>query len=120
MVNREVDLVKTKELREQLRKERIYLKVIASEEDRYDKIDCRLCMLSSHLANQLGVMSGDLVEYVAEEGPPLRAWVMMSVDLIGEESPLGPKGRAILKVKEGDRVEIRFLGGLRRKLDKIA
>ena len=117
MVNNEVDLAKTEELREQLRKQRIYIKVIANEEDDYDKINCRLCRLSNQIASQVGVTTGDLIEYVAKEGPPLRAWVKVVADLTGEESPLGPRGRTILKVCEGDMVEIRALNGLRRKLD---
>ncbi len=119
MANGEVDLVRTEELREQLRRQRIYLQVIASEADEYDKGGCRVCLLSSQLAMQLGVTSGDLVEYVAKEGAPLRAWVKVSTNLIGDKSPLGPKGRAILKIREGEIAEIRVLGGLRRKLDPI-
>ncbi|OGO02294.1 MAG: hypothetical protein A2Y91_01275, partial [Chloroflexi bacterium RBG_13_54_8] len=42
MADGEVDLAKTKELREQLRKQRTYVKVMATEEDDYDKINCRV------------------------------------------------------------------------------
>lgn len=51
MANDEVDLAKTEKLREQLRRQRVYLEVIASEEDEYDKISCRVCLPSSQLAN---------------------------------------------------------------------
>ena len=62
--------------------------------------------------------TGDLVEYVAKEGAPLRAWVKVKAELKGDESPLGPRGRAVLRVEEGDKVEVRALGGLRRKLSE--
>jgi len=117
MVNGEVDLAKTRELREQLRKQRIYLKVKASEEDDYDKLNCRLCRVSSQIASRLRVTTGNLVEYVAEEGAPLRAWIKVVPDLAGEENSLGPRGRSILQVDEGDMVQIRALGGLSRKLE---
>jgi N-methylhydantoinase B len=117
MENCQVDLIKTEELRTQLKRKRIFIKVIASTEDHKDMIGCRLCLLSGQIANQLRVTNGDLMEYVAKEGAPLRAWVKVAPDLTGEESPLGPTGRTILKVQEGDMVQIRVLGGLRRKLD---
>ena len=84
MANDEVDLAKTEKLREQLRRQRVYLEVIASEEDEYDKISCRVCLPSSQLANRLGVTTGDLVEYVTKEGLPLRAWVKVAADSTGK------------------------------------
>jgi N-methylhydantoinase B len=111
-----VDLDKTREFRERLREKRTFIKVIDSAEDDYDKINCRLCRLPMETADRLGVSTGDLVEYVAREGAPLRAWVKVDSGLRGTEGPLGPRGRAILKVRVGEKVEVRALGGLRRKL----
>jgi N-methylhydantoinase B len=107
--NDDVDVAKTEELRGKKTAERHYVKVIAQENDVFDKRGCRLCPLSSTMAARLGVADGYLVEYLAEEGYPLRAWVKVE-DTLGEnETVLGPLGRKILKVEDGDLIEIRVI-----------
>jgi len=104
-----VDLKKTQELRKKLIAERKYIRVIASDSDKYDERGCRLCPISSNLASQMGVIDGELIEYVARTGFPLRAWIKVVDHLTGDSSPLGPRGREILKVQEGNLIEIRAL-----------
>lgn len=116
MTDTEVDVAETKMLRKGLRKKRVYLKVRADERDEYDKTGCRLCILSRKLANESGLENGDLIEYVPKVGAPLRAWVKVTNDLSRNISPLGPIGRAILKVQEGEKVEIRALSSMRHQL----
>jgi N-methylhydantoinase B len=107
--NDDVDVAKTEELRRKKAAERHYVKVITQENDAFDKRGSRLCPLSSPMAARLGVADGYLVEYFAEEGYPLRAWVKVE-DTLGEtDTPLGPLGRKILKVKDGDLIEIRTI-----------
>jgi N-methylhydantoinase B len=104
-----VDLKKTQELRERQLSKRKHIRVIASDSDKYDERGCRLCPISSSLASQLGVIHGELIEYVARAGFPLRAWIKVVDHLTDDSSPLGPRGRKMLKVKDGDLVEIRPL-----------
>jgi N-methylhydantoinase B len=107
--NDDVDVAKTEEFRGKKAAERHYVKVFAQGDDAFDERGCRLCPLSSAMAARLGVTDGYLVEYFAKEGYPLRAWVKVE-DTLGEnETPLGPLGRKILKVKNGDLVEIRTI-----------
>jgi hypothetical protein len=58
------------------------------------------------MADRLGLSDGDLMELAtATSGSALRGWARL---VEGEESvALGPTGRAVLGVKEGDTVEVR-------------
>ncbi|MBI2847709.1 MAG: hydantoinase B/oxoprolinase family protein [Chloroflexi bacterium] len=103
------DSVQIKKLRQQLRKQRHYLKVVASETDSFDARGLRLCAMSRSDAARLGVVDDDLVEYAPKAGAPLRAWVSVVDDLPRGELPIGPVGRSILKARAGDTVEIRSL-----------
>jgi N-methylhydantoinase B len=107
--NGDVDLTRTEEQRRKKAAERHYVKVIAQEMDMFDERGCRLCPLSSAMANCLGVTDGYLVEYVTKAGYPLRAWVKVEDSLRGEGTPIGPLGRKILKVEDTDLLEIRLI-----------
>lgn len=107
--NGDVDLTRTEEQRRKKAAERHYVKVIAQETDAFDERGCRLCPLSSAMANCLGVTDGYLVEYVTKAGYPLRAWVKVEDSLSGEGTPIGPLGRKILRLENGGLVEVRIL-----------
>ena len=107
--NGQVDASKTRELRQELKNQRRYYEVSDSPMDEVDSRGCRLCFLTLQVAGQLGVKNGDMVEYVAESGPPLRAWVQIAEGQLEGDVPIGPIGREILKVKGGDRVWVRSL-----------
>jgi len=105
--NGEVDIAQTEALRQQLKKQRHYLKVIASETDEFTDWGGRLCPMSRQFAAQMGVTDMDLVECVPKHGLSLRAWVKLVDDLPAQGSPLGPIGRKILQVQENDLVQVR-------------
>ena len=104
-----VDLTRTVELRQQLRAQRHYFTVIATGNDEYDEYGCRLCTMSPKAAADVGVTDGELVEYVAKVGPPLRSWVKVVEELPAEGLPLGPLGRGVIKAQEGEHVELRVV-----------
>ena len=107
--NGEVDPAKTQELRRELGQRRRYYEVVESGRDDFDPRGCRLCPLSRRVADQIGVKDRDMMEYVAQVGPPLRAWVKVADDALGEGVSIGPIGRKILNVSGGDRVWVRAL-----------
>ena len=77
--------------------------------DLWDERGCRLCPLGRDAADRAGVSDGDMVEYVSDTTAPLRAWVTILTDAIGETVPLGPVARGILRVSIGDAIRVRAL-----------
>jgi len=94
-------------LRERLREERLMLSIVQSESDHFDALGRRVTLLNSECAKLLGVRSGDIVEYVPELGIALRSWIEVSSNVGSMESPLGPRGRSILEIGEGEKIWLR-------------
>lgn len=107
--NGRLSLAKTEELRQQIKSSRRYFSVLESDNDDVDKLGCRLCPLHPDATSQLGVRQGDMVEYVGNSAPPLRAWVNMDGGLPKDQVRLGPIARKILGMGQGDRVWLRPL-----------
>lgn len=107
IIRGEVDQDRTQELRQQIRGQRQHFKVIGSETDEYHERGWRLCSMNREAAVDIGVEDGDPVEYIGKGSMPLRAWIKVVDNLPKEGIPLGPAGRKILQVEEGDLVEIR-------------
>ena len=59
--------------------------------------------------SRLGIQDGDLVEVIAPGGPSLRAWVQQVVDENEHRVQLGSLARSILRIVEGDKVQIRAI-----------
>ena len=107
IMNRAVDTQATKALREELRDQRVRVSINATEEDIYDAKGRRLLCISREIAERLQVTDDSIAEYVPESGLPLRAWIKVDPELVGEKSPLGPTGRAILHLSEGETIWVR-------------
>ncbi len=107
--NGEVDLARTEEIRQEVRRRRLYLKVVAADEDEFDERGCRVSRLAPDVASLVGVRDGDMIDHVAAVGAPLRAWVVVSGDASSEGIPIGPVGRKILGVEPGDDLWVRAL-----------
>ena len=105
----EVDSSKTRQLREQIRSQRPYLQVVDGASDEYDGRGCRVGRLSKEAALLIGVADDDMIEYVRDDTAPLRAWVRVSEGLPGDGVPLGPLGRAMLKIDVGESIWVRHL-----------
>lgn len=115
-----VDEEATAERRKRLRAAAVTLVVIATDRDDFAG-GRRVCQLSHGAAERVGASEGALVELVNARGAPLRAWVEitgaaspMSAQPLSAPAPdrgvpLGPLGRAILGVGEGQPVEVRVL-----------
>jgi hypothetical protein len=65
--------------------------------------------LSKEAALLIGVADDDMIEYVRDDTAPLRAWVRVSEGLPGDGVPLGPLGRAMLKIDVGESIWVRHL-----------
>ena len=105
----EVNLSMTQELRHELRKRRHYFTVVEATADDFDERGCRFCRLGWETAAKVGVEDGDMIEYVGKSPAPLRAWVQTVDGLPLDSVPIGPIGRRILKLAQGDEVWVRAL-----------
>ena len=110
MKDDEVDISRSRELRQQLRtRQRHHLRVLDSAGDDYDDRGCRLTSLSPEVASLIGVGDGDMIEYVGRAAAPLRSWVKVDGALASDGVTMGPMGRDILKVAVGEEVWVRAL-----------
>lgn len=107
--NHMINMAKTQQLRQHLKGQRLYFRVHNIATDEYDGLGCRIAPMSTQVAAKIGVTSGDIVDYVSRIGPPLRGWVKVINDMPVDAIPLGPIGRRIVKVEEGDLLEMRTL-----------
>lgn len=107
--NRKAEAAATAELRSKLTALRQHFVVEADAADAYDANGLRLCPMSPQAAARLDAHEGNLVEYLSDAGVPLRAWVKLSESGSPDSLALGPIGRGILRVDNGDRVELRLL-----------
>ena len=106
--NNEVDLEKTRRLREGIKGKRQYF-TISDGADEFDGRGCRVGLIGATDAAGIGVSNGDMFEYVTTSTAPLRAWATI-VDGQSEGTlPLGPIGRGILKIEAGAKVWARRL-----------
>jgi N-methylhydantoinase B len=117
-----VDSDATAALRKQLVDARLHVEVVEAEEDHYDDMMRRRARLSPDMAQRLGVVDDDLVEYVNPRGAHVRAWVTVDESLEGDASPLGPKGRSICSATAGSKVYVRrpYTHAMRRQADDLA
>ena len=105
-----VDPAASQELRERMRAERVYLFIVPVDTDEYDQLGRRRCPMNAETAVLLGVNDEDVLDYIPDRlGPHLKAWVRIDSTLKGAESPLGSKGRAVLKIKEPGHIWVRPL-----------
>ena len=69
----------------------------------------RVLQISPVDAKTLGVKADNLVEILGKNPAPLRAWVMIKDDAKSGTFPIEEFGCKVLGIKNGDRVEIRYL-----------
>ena len=113
-----IDEAATAKQRARQRAAKTSLTVVAAEKD--DFLDGRrTCSVAASTLQRLGASEGAAIEFVSPRGAPLRAWVKVSNGIADGCVPLGPKGRAILALTEGQPVEVRLLPG-RREAAKLS
>ena len=118
LVGDEVDSSATEAQREQIKARPVAAAVKPWKGAEYSG-EARLWLISPEAAGQLGVEEGGLIEAVNPLGAPLRGWAR----IVPESTPsgatcyLGPVGKRILRVREGEMVT---LGSLRFEADDIA
>jgi N-methylhydantoinase B len=106
----EADTAATDARRAELRSARQFGRVATSDDaDAYTGIlgRHRIQRLSPAWAARLGIVEGDLIELVPDQGAPLRAWVRFDDSLGDDEVVLDEFGRQLLAVGEGDAVRLR-------------
>ncbi len=96
----------TRQLREQLRAQRVYLTVMAVDQDTL-RDECRAWDLAPDVARRLEVEDGDAIECVAPSTAPLRGRVRIHPGQTAEQIATGPFARQVLRVNPGDHVWVR-------------
>ena len=98
--------------RQALREARVHVIVAAAAEDA-DAGGTRLHRIGPGLARRLGVGDGRVLECLgAGRAVPLRGKVRIEPDLPPDRLPLGPVGRKVLGVGDGERVWVRTVPGV--------
>lgn len=101
------DIEASEKLRADRRATRVEPAVAAADQDDYDENGLRIARISPGLADRLGVDDGDLLEYVPNERPAVRAWARIEEGRGDDEIELGPIGRLTCGIEVGDRIWIR-------------
>jgi hypothetical protein len=85
----------------------VRLRIIADDTDRFEN-GCRVCFIAPSDAAKLG-SDGSLIELVNDVGAPLRAWTQAFAAIQPNTISLGPIARSIVRLADGDWVELRAL-----------
>ena len=106
-----VDETATAAQRERLKNSRRGWPVSADERDAYEgkRGKHRVLRMSPALAREVSLQTDDLIEMLGRHPAPLRAWIRIDPAAPRETVGLDERGRRILGVSPGDRVEIRRL-----------
>lgn len=110
--NGKVDVQKTKALREDMRRKRFHMTAALDPSFKPymgRKGHRRVLQMSPSDAKTLGVKADDLVEILGKNPAPLRAWVVIKQDARSGTFPIEEFGCRVLGIKNGDRVEVRYL-----------
>jgi N-methylhydantoinase B len=98
-------------LRQRIREARFAVTaVMATENDVFEAgaySRRRICRLNPAEATAGRFHEGDVVEFDARLAAPLRAWVRIDPKVARGTVPLGERALAILKIRAGERVELR-------------
>jgi N-methylhydantoinase B len=99
--NNRVDDKLTKSSRDKIRASRVHPQIFDEPEDLVDKYGARTIRVGTEIANLLGAVNGELVEFTNYSGPHLRGWVLIDEQLPSMAAAVGPRGKSILKSKNG-------------------
>jgi N-methylhydantoinase B len=107
----EPDPAATQRQRDWLRRSRIYLRAVAGPDSFKAGRVSRHRIVSLHPidAGSAGLAAGELVEMDAHVSVSLRGWVKLDSTIEQGTLPVDARGLAILKIKIGDKVELRRL-----------
>ena len=112
--NGDVDSEASLALRERYHRERHRLPVVLWEGDEYEGAK-RLCLLDLSCLELMGLQEGDFVEIVNPAGAPLRGWVRSTGKSDRGAVHLGKTGMEMLRVREGEEVEVRKIDSIENK-----
>jgi N-methylhydantoinase B len=113
--NGDVDSEASLALRERYHKEQHRLPVVLWEGDEYEGAK-RLCLLALSYLELMVLQEGDFVEIVNPAGAPLRGWVRSIGKNDRRTVHLGKTGMEMLRVREGEEVEVRKIDSIENKL----
>ena len=106
-----IDTAATEILRQQSREARFEVTAVVATENEVFEAGAysrrRICRLNPAEATVGRFHEDDLVEFDARLVAPLRAWVRIDSKVARGTVPLGERALAILKIKAGERVELR-------------
>ena len=101
-----VDEGATRRSREKLRAQRVYLTVVAVDQDSLSD-NARLWDLAPKVARRLEVEERDVIECMAPGTAPLRGRVRIRPGQAAEQLPTGPFALQVFRIRPGDRVWVR-------------
>jgi len=105
----QIDNVETVLLRKRLRAARVELTTVidAAVFDHGAVSRRRICRVNPANADSVGVSADDVVELDTRRAAPLRAWARVDASVKPGTVPIDARGLSILKIIEGDTVELR-------------
>jgi N-methylhydantoinase B len=110
IVGAQINREETERLRRKIRQSRVRFEVGTMQGEEFDR-GRRVAEMSSGAAQELGVSEGDLLECVSVHGASLRVWAKVSGERDGYALRMGQFGVELLKLRPGERVELRRIGG---------
>ena len=105
-----IDIPGTKARRERLAAQRVFVSLLAEEEDTIDE-GTRLWKISPDLAERLQAKDGHVLECINADRAPLRGKARIVTGLPPDRMSIGPVGRKVLGVKPPDTVWLRKVPG---------
>ena len=106
------DAEATARRRAELRQARVHLSVVASDAEAYEPVGGgrkRIARLSPADAARLSLTDDAMLELLAPEGAPLRAWARLDATVPAGTLPLDARALAILRLGPGAEVRVRPL-----------
>ena len=101
--------------RQEIRNARVWLRVVASDHDGYEKglwSSRRIFRIAPADASRLSLQENSLAEIDAEHAAPLRGWIRIDPPLEPGTFPLDSRALGILKIKSGASIVMRPISGV--------
>jgi N-methylhydantoinase B len=107
--NGAIDKEATAARRKQLRLGRLQLRLLR-QPDLLNRGRLRVCAVSTDVANDAGIATGEVVELLNGKGPPVRCWALIQSELKNGVVGVSSDTIGLAGLKENESVQLRVLG----------